>query len=432
MPETLTLLEFATQIGDAIHSSPRLRNVWITAELSDVQVKGGHLYAELIQKDTANQTIARMRANLWATAHFKLRQKFLARRQEELRTGLKVRIQGSASHHNVYGLSFNITDIDPEYVDEGDILRRRMEILQQMKNEGIFEANKSLDLAPDAHRIAIISAEGAAGLGDFLNQLRNNPEGFKFDFKLFPSPMQGAGTPGGIISQLQVIFSQLDRWDCVVIIRGGGATADMNCFDDISLARNICYFPLPVIVGIGHERDNCVLDYIANTRCVTPTAVAEFLIGHQRQAWQAVYDKAAEIVKFTRMYLDGEKQRMAQLEAAFPATANQNLERERLRLKNFATSIPLAVGGFATREHTRLEGLRSSLEQSLSTAVSRASDKLASMSKLVDVLSPVNTLRRGYSITRVDGKAVRDASKVPPCSLIETQLASGKIISRTE
>ena len=427
--EAVSLLEFTTRVGSSLQMHPELQNAWIIAELSDVAVRGGHFYADLIQKNDAGQTVARMRSNLWAGNFMRLRTKFLAERGDDLRNGIKVKIRGSATHHNIYGLSFNINDIDPSYVDEGDILRRRMEILEKMKAEGIFDSNHDLQLPSDTQRIAVISAEGAAGLGDFIKQLRCNPDNYRFDIKLFNSPMQGEKVPAGIIAALHAINDEIEKWDCVVIIRGGGATADMNSFDNEQLARNICYFPLPVIVGIGHERDNCVLDYIANTRCKTPTAVAEFLINHQRQAWNAVCDKVNEITRFTSLYLDGEKQRLIQFETFIPSFLNQLLERENLRLKNLTTAIPLASNSITTREQTRLQGFQSQLEPAVSAAITRAKERLRSTFELIEVLKPENTLKRGFSITRVDGNALRDPSSIKKGAEIETQLASGTIRS---
>lgn len=431
MEQAISLFDFTTRLGYAVHSRPELRDVWVIAELSDVQVRGGHFYADLIQKDPAGRTVARMRANLWASSYPRLRQKYILERQEDLRNGIKVKIQGSATHHNMYGLSFNITDIDPTYVDEGDILRRRMEILDRMKKEGIFDYNRQTELPLDTQRIAVISAEGAAGYGDFINQLTLNADRFRFSVRLFPSPMQGERAASGVISALGAIAAEADSWDCVVIIRGGGATSDMNCFDDELLARNVCLFPLPVIVGIGHERDNCVLDYIAHTRCKTPTAVAEFLVDHQRQAWTAARDKANEIIRFASLYLDGERQRLTQIETGIPAAARQHIEKEKLRLKNFTTSVPLAVTSFTTREHTRLDGILAQLSPAVENTLRRSADKLNSMEQLLAVLSPENTLKRGYSITLAGGKAVRDASAVAPGTVIETRLASGILTSTT-
>lgn len=429
---TLSLFDFTARVGCAVHSHPDLRNVWITAELSDVAVRGGHFYADLVEKDREGRTVARMRANLWASLFPQLRARFMAERQDDFRNGLKLRLRGSATHHNLYGLSFNITDVDPSYVDEGDILRRRMEILQKMKEEGVYDANRSQPLPADCQRVAVISAEGAAGLGDFLNQLEHNPDGFRFKVRLFPSPMQGEKVTPGIISCLKAIYEDRASWDCVAIIRGGGATADMNCFDNEQLARNICYFPLPVIVGIGHERDNCVLDYLAHTRCKTPTAVAEFLIAHQRQAWQSVGDRVNEIIRYVSLYLDGEKQRVSQFEAAVPALVGQHMEREKMRMRNFTAALPMATGGLTSRELTRLEGMAAQLPVALDSALRSASQKLSAMESLVGALSPENTLRRGYSVTRIDGRAVRSASELSPGAVIQTVLASGEVASVVE
>lgn len=429
MQNPLSLLEFTSRVGQSIHSDPSLQNVWIVAELSDVAVRGGHFYADLIQKGDDGRTLAKMRANLWAGRFNYLRRLYMAERRDDLRNGIKVKIQGSATHHNQFGLSFNITDLDPTYVDEGDILRRRMEILRQLESEGIKDDNKKLPLSIDAQRVAIISAPGAAGLGDFMAQLDFNPGNFRFEYKVFESPMQGERAPQGVMDAMRRIFDEAERWDCVVIIRGGGATADMNCFDNMDLARHLCYFPLPVIVGIGHERDNCVLDYIAHTRCKTPTAVAEFLIEHQRQAWQLAADAINKITREATLRIEGEQRRLAQLEAFIPSYAAQLLERESLRLQNFTTAIPLAITGFTAKEHARLDAFRSQLAPAASSAVSRARESLHALFNLVEVLKPENTLKRGYSITRVDGRALRNPENVAEGTLIETQLASGTLRS---
>lgn len=429
MQNPISLLEFTSRIGQAIHGNPSIQNVWIVAELSDVAVRGGHFYADLIQKSDDGRTVAKMRANLWAGRFNYLRALYMAERQDDLRNGIKVKIQGSATHHNQFGLSFNITDLDPTYVDEGDILRRRMEILRQLELEEIKDNNKALPLNIDAQRVAIISAPGAAGLGDFKAQLENNPGNFRFSYKVFESPMQGDKVPAGVMAAMKQIYNEADSWDCVAIIRGGGATADMNSFDNLELARHLCYFPLPVIVGIGHERDNCVLDYIAHTRCKTPTAVAEFLIEHQRQAWQLALEAVGRITREATMRLEGENRRLAQIEAFVPSFASQLLERESLRLRNFSTAIPLATSGLTSREHARLDAYKNQLSPSVNAVIARSKERLGALFNLVEVLKPENTLRRGYSITRVNGKAVRAASKIEKGTEIETQLNSGSLRS---
>lgn len=426
--ESISLLELTTRIGNTIHTEPMIQNVWVVAELSDVATRGGHFYADLIQKDDSGKTVARLRANLWASRFAPLRSRYIAVRNDDLRNGIKVRIRGNATHHNQYGLSFNITDLDPDYVDMGDLLRRRMEILENLKD--ISDYNKSIPLDPDAQRVAIISAEGAAGLGDFINQLEGNPGNYRFTYKVFPSPMQGERAAAGVIDALDRIAAQADNWDCVVIIRGGGATSDMNCFDDERLGRTVCLYNLPVIVGIGHERDNCVLDYIAHTRCKTPTAVAEFLINHQREAWQRACEAATRIAREATLRLEGENRRLTQIETFVPAIGQRILEKENLRLKNLTQAVPMAVSGFTAREHARLDGIRMQIAPAAETVVAREKERLKSAFSLLEVLKPENTLKRGYSITRIKGgKAVRSASDVAEGTVIETLLENGSLTS---
>lgn len=427
--DNLSLLEYTARVTYAIASSPEIHDVWIVAELSDVAVRGGHFYADLIQKDNTGRTVARMRSNLWASNYSRIRMRYLQERGEDLRNGIKVRIKGSANHHSIFGLSFNISDLDPSYTDEGDILRNRMEILNKMKQEGVFDDNRDLELALDAQRIAVISASGAAGYGDFINQLLGNTGRYRFKVKLFESPMQGEKAPAGVINALQLIAAEIESWDCVVIIRGGGASADMNCFDNAALARNICLFPLPVIVGIGHERDYCVLDYIAHTRCKTPTAVAEFLLEHQREAWQKAVDMVNLIIREVTLRMEGEKRHIAQIETFVPAMTYQILERESQRLKNLTSAVPMAASRLTTREHTRLDSIKAQIQVAATTVFSLARDRLVSTFNIVKVLNPENTLQRGYSITRVNGQAVRDAATLAKGTKIETQLATGRVES---
>lgn len=426
---SLSLVELTARIGNVIHTSPAIQNVWVVAELSDASLHGGHFYADLIQKDDAGRTVARMRATIWRSYYNALSTRYFNERGEALRNGIKVKVKGSANHHNQYGLSFNITDLDPTYVDEGDILRRRMEILKALQTAGIADANKQVPVNPDMQRIAIISAEGAAGLGDFVNQLSFNPDGFRFTYHIFNSPMQGERAAAGVIDALGRIAAESDRWDCVVIIRGGGATADMNCFDDYELAKHVCLFELPVIVGIGHERDNCVLDYIANTRCKTPTAVAEFLVNHQREAWQKAVGIVTQITRETSLRLEGENRRLAQISTFVPSLSRNILEKETIRLKSVQATIPMLVAGATGREKARLEAMQGQLPAAAAAVVARGKEKLRSIFGIVDVLKPENTLKRGYSITRVDGKALRDASAAMPGAELKTELANGTITS---
>lgn len=428
----ISLYQLATQLGNVIRLSPQLQNVWVTAELSDLQVRGGHCYTELVEKNEAGQNVARIRAMIWSSSYHGIASKFYGGTGSQLKGGIKVKVRGSISHHQLYGASFTINDIDPQYTVGGDLERLRREILANLQKSGIINDNKECKLPVAPQRIAVISAPGAAGYGDFMRILTENPEGFRFYPVLFPSTMQGDKAAPEVMKALKSISSHQERFDCVVIIRGGGATMDMNGFDNFQLARDICMFPLPVIVGIGHERDRCVLDEIACVRCATPTAVAGFLLDRVRDAWNRTTGLINAITREATLRVEGEKRHLAQLETAVPATVRQILDRENLRLDNFTKAIPLAAGNLTVRERTRLEACRANLPALVANVISRASERLKSYESLISVLSPVNTLKRGYSITRIAGKAVRSASQLSPGTKIETVLSEGIIHSTVD
>lgn len=266
--EALTLLELNKRISSLI-TVASTQNVWVTAELSDVAVRGGHCYMELLQKDVERgTTLAKARAMIWSSLYPRIEAQFYAATGQRFGTGIKVMVQVSATMHPVYGISLVINAVNPEYT-MGDLLRRRREMLERLKQEGILEMNRSLEWILVPQRIAVISAPGAAGYGDFVNQLYSNPAKLRFEVKLFPAVMQGERAPETIISALEQIAAQADEWDGVVIIRGGGATSDLVAFENYDLAVHVAQFPLPIIVGIGHERDVTILDYVANMRVKT-------------------------------------------------------------------------------------------------------------------------------------------------------------------
>ena len=283
MERGITLSRLTRMVGQALASAP-LQNVWVVAELSDLRLNHGHCYMELMEKDPATGSImARMRAAIWASNFPSINATFMAATGRRLESGLKVMVCGTVNFHSAFGLSFVINSIDPAYT-MGEAERRRREILQRLTAEKVIDLNRQLEWPDVALRIAVISASGAAGYGDFINQLYNNPSRLRFSTRLFQAVMQGDRTAASIIACLEAIASDVDSYDCVVIIRGGGATSDLLAFDDYDLAANVAQFPLPVIIGIGHERDTTVLDYVANMRVKTPTAAAEWLIGRGQQA----------------------------------------------------------------------------------------------------------------------------------------------------
>lgn len=429
--QSLTLLQLNQRIA-ALMTVPDTQNVWVTAELSDVSARGGHCYMELLQKHPETRaTLAKARGVIWANVYSRLSVDFFNATGQRFASGLKVMVRASASMHPVYGMSLVITAVNPEYT-MGDLLRRRREILERLQREGILEMNRQLDWCEVPLRIAVVSARGAAGYGDFINQLYNNTSRLNFKTQLFEATMQGDRTPSTIIAALNEIAMQQDEWDGVVIIRGGGATSDLVAFEDYELAANIAQFPLPVIVGIGHERDITVLDYVANMRVKTPTAAAEWLINRGDEALEYLRSMGASILQLVSDCIAGSKEQLSYYEALLPTAPLTAVERETARLRGDMMSLVQISTRRIVPELSRLDHIAGSIASATDVTLRRRSDRLDSMQAMLNALSPEATLRRGYSITRVDGRAVTDASQIPSGTEIETTLANGTIISKTK
>lgn len=409
--EVITLQQLNRRILDAINGTAGLQGVWVVAETSDLRVTGGHCYFEMIQKhpDTGAQ-LARGRAVIWASQYQRLNGAFSAATGSPLQTGIKIMAKVNVSYHAVYGLSMVVTDINPEYT-MGDLLRRRNEMISRLKREGIIDMNRELGWPEPLQRIAVISARGAAGYGDFINQLYHNASRLQFETRLFPAVMQGDNTAPTVISALEAIASAADSYDCVVIIRGGGGSSDLASFDNYELAANIAQFPLPVIVGIGHERDVTLLDYVAALRVKTPTAAAEWLISRGEASLQRVRDLGAAMLQSVSDRIAGNHRQLAYISGQLPAMVRSAITRQRDRLSSrYAQDIRAAVA-----EQLRVRRLR-----------------LDALSDVLEALSPEATLRRGYSITRVNGRAVTDAAAIGSGVEVTTTLAHGTIISITK
>lgn len=428
MTKALSLSQLNTLVGRALAEAP-LQNVWVVAELSDLRVNHGHCYMELIEKDAATGSVnARLRAVIWASSFSRINADFFSATGRRLESGLIVMACGSVNYHSAYGLSFVISGIDPSYT-MGEAERRRREIIMRLTREGVIDLNRSLEWPDVALRIAVISAKGAAGYGDFIHQLYTNSSRLHFTTRLFTAMMQGDRTSPSVIAALEAIAMQADDFDCVVIIRGGGATSDLQAFDDYALANNVAQFPLPVIIGIGHERDTTVLDFVANMRVKTPTAAAEWLIARGESTLDHLRQTAAEIMTAASDAISAARTQMAYLDsnlAIVPATAMQ-----RARTSLHRASMMLAETG-ARRISPELARL-TAREQALATAafnvLRRAADSLDARQNLTDALSPAATIRRGYSVTRINGKAVRSAEKLKPGDIITTELSDGSVTS---
>ncbi len=407
-PAAITLLQLNERVTATLAATPSLSGVWVTAETSDVRSSGGHCYMELIDKDPATgRARARLRATIWAARFARLNEVFRAATGSGITSDIKVMVCLSVSFHPIYGLSANITDIDPTYT-VGDLLRRRREMIERLTAEGIIEQNRRLQWPAVPARIAVISARTAAGYGDFINQLYSNRYNLRFTTRLFPALMQGDGAPRSIVAALEAIAADSVDYDCVVIIRGGGATGDLAAFDDYVLAANIALFPLPVVIGIGHERDITLLDYVANMRVKTPTAAAEWLIGRGADALARLQTIATDIVGAATAAVGSAHRRLDFIAGQLPALTTGIIEKGRLRTG---------------------QQVADSIVQSVTNILARQGDRLKALGTLLDTLSPQATLRRGFSITRLDGHAVADPAQIPDGAVITTTLAQGSITS---
>ena len=424
----ITLREFNNRIKRLLNN-PAVCNCWICADLSDVNVRGGHCYLELLEKDErTGATVAKMRGIIWANRFAYLRQKFVQVTGQDLRSGLKVMLEVSVNYHEQYGISLIITDIDPSYT-LGDMERLRREILTRLKAEGIIDMNKQLEFPVVPQRIAIVSAAGAAGYGDFMNQLHHNAYGLQFYTCLFPAVMQGKETVASVTAALDRINRHIDLFDCVVIIRGGGSTSDLNSFDDYNLAAHVAQFPLPVVLGIGHERDVTILDYVACRRVKTPTAAAELLIGCGVEALARIDELRETIVSIAREYITEAQLQMQYLTSTIPLVAGNIVERNRTRLQHIMQIVPLTAQSRIAQGNERLQFFLKQMQQASAQTIMREKMRLTAIYEKVQILSPQNTLRRGYSLTTVNGHAVTDASQLAAGDTITTHLANGTVTS---
>ena len=382
---------------------------WVQAELSEVRVHPatGHCYVEFVQKDPrSNNLVAKARGVIWSNVFHLLRPYFEESTGQMFTAGIKVLVQVTVSFHELYGYSLTVQDIDPTYT-LGDMARRRREILAQLKADGVLTLNKELPMPVLPQRIAVISSASAAGYGDFCHQLEHNPRGYYFRVELFPSIMQGERTESSLLAALDRINQRLEYFDVVVIIRGGGATSDLSCFDTYLLAAACAQFPLPIITGIGHERDDTGLDTVAHTRVKTPTAAAECLIARMDEAADRLQQLSEHIYNGVSARLQRERTRLQGCRQRIPASSIRCLSQARLQLTSARKDLHRAVDALLTRQRHRLE----LLQQRITDA------------------SPQKQLARGYSITLKDGRAVKDASSLKPGDVLTTRVYKGEIQS---
>lgn len=430
MQQSLTLLEYNQRIKNLMYD-PDVQNCWVTAETSDLRVSRGHCYMELLQKDEQGYTVARLNAVIWANTFTRLDAQFFQVTGKHLTTGMKVMVNVNANFHEQYGLKAVINGINPEFT-LGDIERIRQEIIARLTKEGIIDMNKQLSWPLAPQRIAIISASGAAGYGDFLNQLHNNAYGLKFYTCLFESVMQGMNTVPSVIAALDRIAAVEELFDCVVIIRGGGSTSDLNSFDNYDLGANIAQFPLPIITGIGHDRDVTIPDMVSKLHVKTPTAAAEFLVQCGLAQLNRLNEMATAVVSSSREAIAHAREQLSYYGSFIPLAAHKLIENSKLHLNGYAQSIPLVVKGRIDNQHMLLQRYVDVIKTSIANSLERQRMVLNTLSDKVQLLSPQNTLNRGYSLTTLNGHVVTSATAIKPGDHIVTTLKDGTINSIAE
>ena len=424
--QTLTLYELNTLVRETIETEMS-HEYWVEAELSEARESRGHCYMELIQKEELSNTpIARASAKCWRSAWTIIQPHFERVTGQRLHAGMKVRMKVYAQFHEAFGFSWIVTDIDPNYT-LGDMARRRQEVIAQLKREGVFDLQRELSLPLFCLRIAVISSQTAAGYGDFCQQLSESP--FAFRTALFPAVMQGEQIEESIISVLNAIYEQADDFDCVVIIRGGGATSDMSGFDTLPLAENVAQFPLPIITGIGHDRDECVLDMVSHLRVKTPTAAAAFLIDHLQRVLDRIDAAEQAITHEAQTKLITLHTRLSSLAEHIPTLFSLVKTRHEARLDQMAQRLSNATVRQSDLAQSRITLLHARLFPLIPHLLDTHRHRLELLGQRVASLDPQLLLKRGYSITTLNGKAVRNASELKTGDEIETRLSEGTIKS---
>lgn len=378
--------------------------LWIRAEISELREKNGHCYMELIEKDETNDTLkARVKASIWASTFRLLKPYFEESTNQQLRPGLSVLIAATVEYHGLYGISLNIKDIDPTFT-LGAQAKRRLEIIRQLESDGVMDMNKSIEFPLLPQRLAIISSATAAGYEDFMNQLHQHPSNFAFYTRLFPAIMQGDQASSSIIGCLEEIFSNIEMFDVVILIRGGGASTDLACFDDYELALNCAQFPLPIIAGIGHQRDLSIVDMVVHSSVKTPTAAAALLTDTLSELEEKVVDLHHEVCNLASSIVAREQQKIADI---------------RWKIKN-------ALHQKSRDKFVELEQLKMRMKSKLYVLLNQHENQLKLYQSAIERHSPAAMLKYGYTITSQAGLRITSVQQLQPNIPITTLFPDGQ------
>jgi len=402
----LTLAQFNDVVKTALHRL-EMHTIWVVAEIAELKSSGrGHVYLELVEKNK-HQVTAKSQAVIWYNKHNEIRQKFGRDTYNILKKGNKVLLQVRLDYHAVYGLKVVIEGVDAS-VTIGDLELRRLEIIQRLQGEGVMDLNRQKRLPTVLQRIAVISSPTAAGFGDFANHLQNNPYGYHIHYQLFESAMQGDRVEAEMLSQLQRIAEQQERFDAVIIIRGGGSKLDLNCFNNYAIAQKIAYFPLPILTGIGHQQDETVCDLVAHTSLKTPTAVAEFILNSLMVFESSMQQLLERVQSNTQSFLHIQQSQLTQLNTRLQLSSHAILQQQTQKIVRYQERMERAIPALLKRQKMKLQYMEQAFK----------------------LLSVDSLLKRGFSITRLNGKVITDSRELKEGDEIETQLQKGSVRSK--
>lgn len=429
-PNTITLQEFNNRIKRLL-ADPSVMNCWVVAETTDVRINQ-HCYLQLLEKNPkTGATVAKIKAIIWGNQFRFLNARFKQVTGRDIGNDMKMMVCLSVNYSPQYGLTVVINDINPEFT-LGDMERQRQEILNRLTQEGIIGQNKTVPVPPVLQRIAIVSAAGAAGYGDFMKQLTDNKYGVCFYPCLFQATMQGVKTVPTVLAALDKVKQNQHLFDCVVIIRGGGGTEELNSFDNYDLARRVATFPLPVIVGIGHERDITVLDYVAGIRVKTPTAAAEHIILQAANALAHIGDLSNQVVSIARDYIARAKEQLSYYAGNLPIMAQRIIDTNTLRLQNFIQNIPLHVQRRIEGENAQLARQKDAIKNAVAQVKMKETMRLEALGDKIELLSPRKVMARGYTLTTCEGKIMTDAAQLEAGKLVTIHFRDGKVVAGTQ
>jgi len=405
---------------------------WVVAEIAGLSCdRKGHCYLGLVEKED-DIFAAKMSATIWARKYKHLRVTFRKQTGRELQADMKVLMLVRVNYHEVHGLSLDIQDIDPRYT-LGEMALKRRQVIEQLTKEGIINHNKGLPLPLVPQRIAVITSKTAAGYGDFMNEIDNNPYGYRFSITLIESLVQGEQAESSLLSALRKIRDNIrdniNEYDLAVIIRGGGSAVDLHCFDSYPVAKEVALLPVPVLAGIGHTRDETVVDRVAHERLITPTAVAEFIIQKAKSFEDRVDELKDRLINQTRTLIDREEYNLSSGLKSLLSASRNYLATHRHALLATIQDFDHTVIQALSNQHNRLDRSKFSLMYLTERYVSRQSDSLDRLETIIRLLDPLNILKRGYSVTRLNGGALKNVSVLKEGDIIDTRLHAGAITS---